>query len=216
MAGFQITPLVCPNPDCGRPLAGLPYDRMFTCISCASAYAVKDGAMRRFPIAFADIRRDIEGRRVYLPVWRFGVHVQADKPDQTDRHLRAEVGRIDTVWVTAYLMQRPDCHGDLGMILSQHRVRLPRAAAPPPGVVISGITRGPGEAIRHGELFVTAMIDKATDVTGMDIRIQADTMELWALPFAVQDDFIVDLASKVRFPRNAIEDLDAILSLGGG
>ena len=216
MARFRVTPLVCPNPDCGRPLAGLPYDRMFTCTSCASAYAVKDGVLARYPIAFADIRREVAGERIFLPLWRFDVRVKAAKPDREDQRLRAEIADIDTVWVTAYLMERPDYHGDLGLILSQHRVRMPRLPAPPPGVVISGITRGPEEAVRHGEIFVTSMIDKLTDVTGMDIRIRAETMELWALPFAVEGDSVIDLASKMRFPRRAIEDLDQILAHRAG
>jgi hypothetical protein len=213
MTDLTVTPLICPDPACNRALSGLGEDKLFACMPCACVYSFEGGKRGRFDLTFAELPRDTDGLLFYLPFWNFQIQVAVLRPGEPNRPLGVDLAEIDTVWVAAYLMYRPEYHGDPGLILTDHRVRVQEATSRPEGLIVAGITRGFDEALGCGKMFVTSMIDRADDVTGMEITIKVQSARLWALPFLDQGEQVVDLTTNVKVPRHAIGDLDEILEL---
>jgi hypothetical protein len=210
MSPIKVLPLLCPNPDCGETLTCLRYDKLFTCVHCKTAFRIKDGNMHPHTLTFAALRHRPENPLLYLPFWKLYVDVVTKAVKEKQENMMGGLGQIHILWVTGFSVRRPDFHGDLGMMMSEKQIEIPRADRPPPGGVVTGISRDPGEAVRYGEIFVTAMLDKRADVTGMEIRVNVNNIELWALPFEDQGEAIIDLTTNTRLPSNAIEDLPEI------
>jgi hypothetical protein len=210
MSPIQVLPLLCPNVDCGQTLTCLRYDKLFTCAHCKTAFRIKDGTLHPHAITFAALRSAAENPLLYFPFWKLSVDVVTKAAHEKQENMMGGLGQIHILWITGFSMRRPDFHGDLGMLMSEKQIDIPRADQPPPGVVVTGISRDPAEAVRYGEIFVTAMLDKRTDVTGMDIRVKVNNIALWALPFEDQGDTVIDLTTNTRLPSNAIDDLAEI------
>jgi hypothetical protein len=207
MSPINVLPLLCPNVDCGKTLTCLRYDKLFTCTPCKTAFRIKDRHMHPHPITFAALQNAAEKSLLYLPFWKLTVDVETTAAQKEQANVVKVLGQIQTLWVTGFSMRRPDLHGDLGLAMSEKRLQIPMADPPPPGGTVTGISRDPDQAARYGEIFVTAMLDKRADVTGMEIRVKVNNVALWALPFDDQGQVLIDLITNTRLPGNALDDL---------
>ncbi len=212
MKPIRVIPLLCPNTDCGRTLACLQYDKLFTCEPCQTAFRIENGRLHPHGITFAALQGTAQHPLLYFPFWKLSVDVVTRSVNDKQENTMRGLGKIHTLWVTGFSIRRPDFHGDPGMLMSAKQCDIPRANQPPAGVVVTGITRDPEEAARYGEICVTSLLDKRADVTGMDIRVHVNDIALWALPFEDQGDAVVDLTTNTRLPANAIDDLAEIRS----
>jgi hypothetical protein len=83
----------------------------------------------------------------------------------------------------------------------------------PEGARLVGATRSPALAAEYARLMVTELIDRGGDVTGLDIDVPVDGVQLWGLPFADDPEggVLVDLTSGAAYSRRLVEDLAEIL-----
>jgi len=210
MSPIKVLPLRCPDPDCHQTLSCLRYDKLFSCAHCQTAYGIENGKLHPYALFFAALPKAAENALLYLPFWKLAVDVKTVAVDEKQESTTRGLGPIQILWVTGFSMRRPDFHGDLGMLMSEKQIAVPRADQPPSGATVTGISRDPAQAVHYGEVFVTAMLDKRADVTGMKIEVQVNTIELWALPFDDQGEFLIDLITGTRLPANAFDDLPEI------
>ena len=145
-----------------------------------------------------------------MPFWKLQVAVGTEEVSRQQHSVLVALGDIDTLWITGFSTQRPDLHGDLGLILSERRIAVRRAAAPPPGKRVVGLCRSPQEAIRYGDIFIMTMVDKRTDVTGMAFKLRVSNIELWALPFADRGNTVWSAIGDLTLPAVVISDLAEI------
>ena len=75
-----------------------------------------------------------------------------------------------------------------------------------------GASRTPSEAGRYVELFLSMVLDKRADVTGMQIEVTLKSAEIWAFPFLQKDDTVEDLLAGTSVPVFALDDLKDILA----
>lgn len=209
MSKLKVIALVCP--DCGRSLVGMRYDRIFFCMSCNQGLFSRDEGWERYPLHFAALEEHSVKPALYLPVWKLEIAIEAAPVnDQQEEALKKVREKIKSAWVTGFTVLRPSYYGDLGLIYTESGIELNELETVPAGVYVAGCTRAVEDASRYAELFVTLILDKKADVTGMDISMETQAASLWAIPFADSGDKIMDLVTGNSMPVFAVDDLEDI------
>ncbi len=208
-SGVTVTPLVCP--DCGSPLAGLRYDRIFNCMNCRMGYKPgKEGKWTRYALRFAEPGHAKAKVSFYLPLWQLGIESSAKASNKQQEVAISRIEDMKSVWVTAFTMVRPSYYGDIGLNYSSAGA-MPRMVREwPQASFTAGCARTLEDASKYARLFVTLFIDKRTDVTGMEIDVKVTGAALWGIPFADQGSKVMDLVSGMELPAFAIDDLAEI------
>jgi len=209
MSELRVIPLVCP--DCGRQLMGLRYDKIFMCMACRQGLSPeKAGDWVRHPLSFAKPDSAPNASLIYLPFWQIKIETHAMP---VNRQQEAAIRRLDTlksVWVQAFTLIRPSYFGDIGMFYTERDEQPEQMTVFPSGFYVAGCTRTLEDAIKYTKLFVTLILDKKADVTGMDIEVWTRDAILWAIPFADYGDKIMDLVTRTELPAFAVDDLEDI------
>jgi len=205
---LQAIPLLCP--DCGRPLAGLRYDKVFFCKPCGLGLMPENGQWTKYPLHFAEVKDMPMTKILYLPFWRLGIHATAVAANRKQEIAARLLENIKYAWITAFTLIRSSYFGDVGMIYTEKGVDLKPADKIPGGYFVAGCTRTVGDAQRYAELYVTLILDKRADVTGMDIKVHGAEPSLWAVPMADYGDKIFDLISGIELPIFAFDDIEDI------
>jgi len=208
MRKLRVVPLVCP--DCGRGLVGLRYDKLFFCMTCTQGVFFKEEGCERYPLHFVapgDVRVKVS---LHLPMWELGIRVEATPANDQQEEALKRLDQLKSVWVTGFTVVRPSYYGDLGLIYTERGVEPETSERMPPGAYIAGCTRTIEDASRYAGLFVTLILDKKADVTGMDLSIETEQAALWAIPFTDTGDKITDLIAGASMPVFAVDDLEDI------
>jgi hypothetical protein len=211
MSPLKVIPLVCP--DCGTPLAGLPHDRLFFCVPCKKALSPKNDDWVRRPLLTPKITAPAPAQVIHLPFWELKVQAQAtpgNKPQEVACRLLPQYGNI---WIAAFTLVRASYFGDVGLAFTEKLIRLEPLPDFPARLAVAGCTREIEEAVRYAELFITLILDKRADVTGMKISLAVQGARLWAIPFADQGNQIQDLIIGSILPAFAVDDLEHIRKL---
>jgi hypothetical protein len=204
-----ITPLVCPR--CGGGLAGLRWDRLFTCPPCALALLVEDGRTRLFPVTRARAVRPTDGERLlWLPFWELAVEVEITAPANGPSPLPGVAAGIERVWVAGFAARRPELFGEPGVPMTEGQVRLEPAAGDPEPLGMPGACREPALVERYARLTVLRILDRREDVTGVGVDVRVTRAGLWAVPFEDQGERLADLTTGASLPAAAFEDLAEI------
>ncbi|HUT54271.1 MAG TPA: hypothetical protein VM658_12860 [bacterium] len=212
MSGLTVTALVCP--DCGSQLAGLRYDRVFFCDSCRHGLAPDpEKQWVRYPLAVAKPESPPSARIIYLPFWQVNIEAFAQCVNKQQEVASRRLAELTSVWATGFIVNRGSYFGDLGLFYTEKAVAPAEAEALPYGAVIAGCARTPEDAQKYVRLYVTLILDKRADVTGMDLNIITYDARLWAIPFADYGDKIMDLITLHEFPAFSLDDLEGVRKL---
>jgi hypothetical protein len=197
-------------------LAGLRFDKVFTCTPCALAIVIDGGEKTRMGLEFAKIPDDTCDSPIYLPYWRLKCEIEAVPVNSDQEDVVLALKDLDTVWVGAFAMSRTNLHGDPGLELTQKKA-LVESESKTPSLEVVGATKSPGEATKYAQLFVTMMIDKRADVTGMEIEVKVSQAALWAMPHTVsmETEKLISMHSGFAFPLFAVTDLPEIRGANG-
>lgn len=204
MSKLRIMPLVCP--DCGRTLFGLRYDKVFMCMSCLQGLAPSDNGWARYKLIFPQLDRAPAEMPLYLPMWKLQVEVNADPQNKFQKASLRVLDDIKAVWVTGFSIIRPSYYADPGLAYTQQGVNPEPYDGIPQRAFVAGCTRGVEEADRYANLFITLMLDKKADVTGMEINVTPTSYSLWAMPFMERGDKIHDMLAGLEIPVFALDD----------
>jgi len=211
MSPLRVTPLVCPN--CSLALFGLRYDRVFICNRCADGLLVGEFGWERYPLKFAAAQVGPDDRPLHLPMWRMEVAIKATAANSEQKVAIKKVGSQRVVWVTGFTLVRPSYYGDLGLLYTEKEINPPALERAPHRAFLAGCANGPAEARRYAELFITLILDKRSDVTGLELEIEPTSIELWAIPFFDRGDKIMDALTGTELPAFAVDDLSDLRRL---
>jgi len=195
---------------------GLRYDAVFGCAPCQQGVlpSQESESWPRFPVHFVRVE-DPPGDLFYLPVWRLAIRFEATTANKEQEDAVRRHQDLTVAWVPAYHLLRASHFGDPGVFWTERRMTLEAAeAAPEPGALV-GVTRTAAVAAKYAELYVTLVLDKRADVTGMDLSVSVEDVQLWGLPFVQQGSKVVDLGSANEVPSFAVDDLEAIRAYWG-
>lgn len=205
--GVKVVPLVCP--DCGKSIIGLRYDRIFFCTDCVQGLLPGDtGQWERYPISFHDPGESSVAPALYLPFWEIEIEASGTAVNRQQENSLKLLDQLKSVWVAGFNVLRASYFGDLGLLYTEKGVRLSAADPAPRGAFITGCTRTMEEAFRYVELYVTLILDKRADVTGLELEISKRGERLWGVPFADRGEKIVDLVMGAELPVFALDDLE--------
>lgn len=211
---LQVLPLLCPT--CAGRLLGLRYDRVFFCLSCRQALqpSPEQAGWEKYPLRFSLLESPPGPHPIYLPM--LNLEISFSIRSQNRAHLAAsrQLADLKSVWVMGFNLVKPGFYGDLGLLYTEKNVRL-SPADPPPGALLAGCVRTAAEAERYAKLFLSLLLDRRADVTGMDLQVETGNLTFWAVPFADLGEKIVDPLSGHAFPAFAVDDLEDLRRIGG-
>jgi hypothetical protein len=212
MTSFKVTPLVCP--DCGGPLDGLRYDKVFCCAPCGVAFEFGGGTPMRYPLRFAMGELPAE-RSMGLPFWRLEIEATAAGEEEEPGlgWVRKRLAGLESVWVAAFFCTGAAYHGDPGFDLTDSNALPLAAAESPDGVSAVGITRSRTEAARYVELYVANRFAPGDGARGIEISVRIRSAELWILPFALDAEArrLTSCVTGASYPSSIANDLYAML-----
>ncbi|MFO8058630.1 MAG: hypothetical protein R6V10_15195 [bacterium] len=204
MSKLKILPLVCP--DCGRTLFGLRYDKVFMCMQCLLGLAPAEQGWKRYKLEFPVLDETPADPPLYLPMWKMKVDVKADPQNKFQKASLRILEDLDHVWATGFSIIRPSYYADPGLAYTEQKVDPEAYDGIPPRAFVAGCTRGTEEADRYAELYVTLMLDKRADVTGMEINVTPLSYSLWAMPFTEREGKVRDMFAGLEIPVFALDD----------
>jgi hypothetical protein len=208
----NVRALVCP--DCGNGLAGLRCDKIFFCNSCRQGLEPDEGDdWIRHPLSFAALEKTPSAEIIYLPFWQIRIEADAVCVNKQQEVASRRLSELHSVWVTGFILNRVSYFGDLGLTYTEKGVSLAAAENFPPGGIVAGCSRTVEDALKYTRLYVTLILDKRADVTGMDINIVTRDARLWAVPFADYKDKVMDLVTLSELPSFALDDLEDLRKL---
>ncbi len=213
MAPVKVIPLACP--DCGQNLLGLRFDRVFFCNQCRQGLlpAETQNNWERFPMSFAGSNFPHLKPAFHLPVWEVRI-VGTGTPTSTSQEVALRwLSRKRSVWVPGYSAFRQSYYGDIGLLYTEKDIQLDPLSRPPPGAFLAGCAKTVPEVIRYVELMVTLMVDRRSDVTGMELSIETRDARIWGIPFIEHEDKAVELVTGKDVPSFSIDDMADILAI---
>jgi hypothetical protein len=226
MSNFKVTRLICPS--CQDDLYGLKSDNVFTCRSCQTAFDVAGGSMEAFFINFASFKNSgIKGNIIYLPVWKLSVETDVTESAGISNIKKSMAEEMrgsgpaewflkwspKTVWVCGFFENRPAYLGNPGLDLTEQQSDPVLSPGPPEEAVVVGIARTKNQAYRYARIFVTAILDRHKDVTGIKIDVKVTGTELWAFPFLfnAQNGNLINLTNDMVYSAAILDSLPEII-----
>jgi hypothetical protein len=203
---LRVIALICP--DCGRQLTGLAGDQVFFCLTCKHGLTPQGEDWTRYPLSLAAIEAPTAARLVHLPFWQLDIQASISGKNRQQEVASRHLLSLASIWVTGFALVRPSYFGDVGLVYTQKAVTFNPAPEFPPGFFIAGCSRTVADAGRYARLYAAQIIDKHTDITGMDIAVNITAARLWAVPFVDDQDKILDLIAGASLPAFAIDDLE--------
>ncbi len=204
MSKLRVLPLVCP--DCGQTLFGLRYDKVFMCMRCLQGLGPAEKGWSRYKLRFPEVEQAPSRTPLYMPMWRMKVDVDAVPANKFQEASLRILDDIKAVWVTGFSIIRPSYYADPGLAYTQQQIDPPPYDGIPSRAFVAGCTRGTDEADRYANLFITLMLDKRADVTGMEIKVTPESYSLWAMPFSEDGNKVLDMFAGLEIPVFALDD----------
>jgi hypothetical protein len=199
--------LICPRPDCGHELWGLPYDKVFFCANCGEGVIFRGTSIDTVKVTFAMPLLSEDGPRRHLPFWRIAGTPKTHGATHKQHRAFERVKELQTIWVAAFLTVRKETYGDFGELLTRRRPAISpqKTDMAPPRLI--GAVRDAEAAVRYAELGLLSMVDKRADVTGMSLTIDTAEAALWGLPFVDRGDRLTSLLIEADIPAASLPDL---------
>jgi hypothetical protein len=206
VSALRVVPLICP--DCGAALSGLRSDQVFFCLTCKQGLEPREGEWRRHPLSLAAVGPLPEGKVLHLPFWQLDIKAEVGAKTKVQEVASRHLLSLNCMYVTGFALVRPSYYGDLGQGYTERAVCLTAAEDFPAGFFLAGCSRTIADATRYAKLYSAQIVDKHTDVTGMDINVEITAARLWAVPFGDQGDKLNDYVTGATLPAFALDDLE--------
>jgi hypothetical protein len=147
---------------------------------------------------------------IHLPFWELAIEAQILAANKQQSRRSSLLNDLGIIWVAGFNMARVSYFGDLGLAYTEKGIALTPRGHVPAGTVLAGCGRGYEEASRYPELFVSLILDKRTDVTGMELAVKIKKAALWAVPMLDCGDHVFDPVTGTKIPAFALDDLQAL------
>jgi len=200
---------------CGGPLAGLPDDVVFICRQCALGHEATLGGYQPHQVQWWQARDQHLGDLLYLPFWALACRTRITSEDAKKLEKYQEVHGSERVYVKGFSLLNSFAAGNPGLDLTRARPRPPRTllSRPYPGLV--GCRRSSEEAMRFVNLFLLSIMDREEDVTGVQLELEVDDLQLVGVPFFDDGrDLHCSIVDKC-YPATLITDVDGMRQAAG-
>jgi hypothetical protein len=208
----QVLRLQCEH--CGGPLAGLPDDVVFICRQCALGYEATLRGYQLHPVQWWHTRDRHRGNLLYLPFWAFTCRTRIVCEDARKLERYTEVQAEERIYVKGFSLLNSFAAGNPGLDLTRARPRPRRTLLSRPYPALVGCRRSSEEARAYLQLFLLSIMDREEDVTGVQLELEVDDLQLLGVPFF---DDGRDLRSSFvdrRYPAPLITDVDGMRRAG--
>jgi hypothetical protein len=182
---------------CRSALPAASGDVAFRCPRCGRGWEIEGGELVSRGSAHVTAPRTRDGELLHLPYWSFAVAVRAGSREREPAPTAETLGARDLaagirrVFVAAYAVHRPGYLGEWALTYTREppdwEVRQGGGPEAPGASIASGDARAIAEA------YVLSEIDRATDLSKLDLDLQVGAPELWAIP-------CLDLGRRLRCP----------------
>lgn len=186
-------------PKCCGALTGVSIDRVFFCTSCRIAVDFWEDPPGITPVVYAESPVETSFPIVWLPAWRYRTDIRIEgEEDVAVQAARAAVPEY--VFVFGSVFQRISVYGDPNVDFTASGTVIPegRQAHDVIGCQLRRV---------HADKLVSAVavsvIDKARDVTDLDIQIMIRQRDLCAMPFQVTGNYLTEPYSRMGINRMA-------------
>jgi hypothetical protein len=192
-------------PACGGALHGTPQAVLFWCGDCGTVQEVVEDKFVPRLVRAARPTVPSRGRLLYLPLWAFRVRASWARMDSTKPAATAWRAP-EQVYVTAFTLCNGFYFGDPGLIFTQKQLALAAAEAAP----LIGATRSLEEAKAFVEPHILSLLDRRTDVTGLELSCAIDDAVLWAVPYFDDGLTLVDGMLGLKLPGAALDEIGVL------
>lgn len=224
-----VVALVCSN--CGTELDGLNSDVVFFCNSCHHAYECSAKGLKQYPVKYMTPGDDAPKPDLYIPFWELDISIDVNPTlDASPKHGfgRAERARklkrlngltekIVNGWKKAFVpaarLVRPSYYGDPGFLHSTNQKisAAIRPERPYRDLKLFGASRRLVDAVRYPKLYALLFIDRAVDVTNLDLEVRFHAAQIVGIPFARAGDRAIDCITIKDYPNILFNDWALLL-----
>jgi len=172
-------------PKCRKELSGLPVDRIFFCSNCGIGIDFWEDPACIFNVKFADLPDDVSGNIIMLPIWHYELEVEIHSDDQklTEKALMAAPEHL---WIFGSIFQKINVLGNHNLEFKTN----PDAPMNAPSQDLAGCQLRRFHADKLVIPLASAIIDRAQDITNMEIAVLIRRSTLCALPFRSENQFL--------------------------
>ena len=197
-AAGRIVELVCP--ECSTELIGLPVDRVFICGKCGTATDFWESPPGITKCQFVKNNSPQNDFVVYLPAFVYGLSVNVSAVDEEVED-KARSAIPERLWVFGCIFQRPRVHGDFNIEITCLNPEYDLSGKP---ATVYGCQLRRVHAEGLVIPLTESVIDRAQDITNVQIDVAVNSWELHALPFTLNDTHLVCKEVNLSISRSAL------------
>ena len=189
-----LLPLTCKS--CGRDLAGGGGALVYACLECGEATHMSDPD-KAYPLVYVRPSPSFSGQPVYAPFWRLTGRVSLTVESDPKRSVYHRLKPLGPLYFPAFWSPQAAYHDNLTvrLALAQDRIELERRSDP----LLDGI-RDPSVLSAMARLTWLGYLDRFSDVTGVELDYQAESVTYCAMPYFRQGGFFFDGVLGVQVP----------------
>lgn len=229
ISNFSIIPLKCPS--CGAPLEAGEASALFYCLRCPKGSELRGGKFYSYPLHFASAVSFPKNNVLYLPFWVIEARIEIIKRQYTrmtpevefwrdfsrqfispapganitlaeegqPQTLRLFVPAFATTNIAAYTT-------NLGVALTKAQPIYGEGSPVLPRACIYDSQA----ALTLAEIIFTAMeTSESSHLLRLDFELKPLRQELWALPFYLQENFLIEPQTGAKMLAAGLEDKKA-------
>ena len=212
---------------CSTALPGASSDVAFRCPQCGRGWEIEAGELVERPSIYvapsaggtAQPRMAKRARAIhpypllYMPYWSFPVVASADPKRRLAKGVlsaRDRAAQFKRAFISAYGIYRPTYVGEWGVVYT--RIQPDWETREGPGPESPGASLPSRQAARIVEHYILAEIDRAADLSALDVNVAVGEPELWAIPCYDVGAMLRCPWTGAEVPAAAINDLAEIRS----
>lgn len=178
---------------CHNHLPAASNDIAFRCPRCGRAWEVEGRGLVPLTSRYVVPPAQAERPTIYLPYWSFDARIDltAVEPAPETVRARERAMALTRAWVAACAIHRPSYVGDWALVYT--RVRPVWEEREGGGPAAPGASIASEDARTLARHYLLAEIDRACDLSNLEIEIELATAELHAIP-------CYDLGDRLRCP----------------
>jgi len=181
----NIIPLKCPT--CASALSGFEKDVIFFCLNCLAGWDFSEEKPKEVKLSYAKPRVILEKYRMifYLPFYLFKVSLKLDSRDELNVRASALLKELNQVYVSGYHLMRESYFGDLALLYTEAKIEMDEDfnRSVRAWKRLGSASRPIKETMEYLSYYPLLILDKRQDITGINLKVDADFDRVWAVPF---------------------------------
>ena len=184
---------------CRTTLPAAANDIAFLCPQCGRAWEIEGHDLQERKSVHVDSPANPKYDLLYLPYWSFPVSTSTQPVgmgDEATLTARDRAAKMNRAFVSAYSIYRPTYVGEWGLVYTRLRPKWETrtgGGAEAPGAALN--SRDARTIVHH---YVLAEIDRAADLSKLEVNVELGAPQLWAIP-------CYNLGGMIRCPWTASE-----------